>query len=534
MSERDHALVDEGLQSLETRLRELMEIFRDVLQATGQESLVKHIPWLADTPNQQGQTSEEAPTLAQVYSIAFQLLDMVEERVAMTTRRARERTLGPLAEKGLWPERLQSLKERGLGEKEIAAVMASIRVEPVFTAHPTEAKRTSVRERHRDIYSLLLKLEHRGYTELERELIRSRLRSTLEALWFTGEIHLERPTVKRELRNALYYLRERFPDVSARIDLHLSKSWEMLGFQPETLHEAGGGPQLGFGLWIGGDRDGHPFVTAAVTDETLTELRKEALRLHQRELGSMSKHLTVSLNDQPVPKKLETRINELVAALGDRGKRVHRRYAEEPWRVFGHLLALQLAHSSTPNARLLREDLLLMDESLKELGSAYLGKQYVRPVIRKLDVFGFHLASLDIRQNSAYHDRAAEQLLVAAGVPDGASYSQWSEEKRLQFLTTELDSARPFLHGDQKAGPEADAVRDCYRVVAAHRRTDSFGIGALIVSMTRQASDLLLVHLFARETGLTEINDSRLPVCPLQVVPLFDLGDLSEASCHQA
>ena len=150
----------------------------------------------------------------------------------------------------------------------------------------------------------------------------------------------------------------------------------------------------------------------------------------------------------------------------------------------------------------LQADLALIDESLKQVGCARLGIAHVQPLKRKLDVFGFHLAVLDVRQNSTFHDQAAEQLFAAAGIHDGDSFSQWPEARRVDFLTTELESARPLLHANQSAGTQADAVRECYRVLAEHWNAHEDGLGALIVSMTRQVSDLLLVRLFARESGL--------------------------------
>jgi phosphoenolpyruvate carboxylase len=159
-----------------------------------------------------------------------------------------------------------------------------------------------------------------------------------------------------------------------------------------------------------------------------------------------------------------------------------------------------------------------------------LAERFIRPIQRKFEAFGFHLAELDIRQNSAFHDKAAAQILDAAGVENAATFAEWNEAERVEFLTRELQSPRPFLHIDQSAGPEADAVRECYRVLVDHRRHRGPGVGSLIVSMTRQLSDLLLVHLFARESGLTESNGKAL-VCPLQVVPLFEtLDDLANGA----
>lgn len=525
-------LVERGLESLESRIHEIMDAFAEMLSGIGEGDLAEHLPWLtASSPPKRDLADLPAIEIAQLYSIAFQLLDMVEERVSMMTRREREKALGEGAEKGLWPERLDSLKAMEISEQEIAHGLASMPVEPVFTAHPTEAKRASVRERHRIIYEVLLKLERDHYTTLERDLIRDRLISALEALWFTGEIHLERPTVKRELRNALFYLCDMFPDVVARLDQHLAKSWQGAGFAAKTLLEAGGGSPTRFGIWIGGDRDGHPFVTAEVTESTLSTLRDRARQLHRTELKHVAEQLTVSPTGRQIPDAVEARLETLVAELGRRGRSIWKRYGEEPWRALCHLLGEWTATSSEATPAQLKADLELLTESLRAVGCATLSTRLIQPLQRKLNVFGFHLAYLDVRQNSAFHDQAAEQLLQAAGIEDGGQFSQWPEEKRVAFLTEELCSARPCLQARQSAGPEADAVRDCYRVLANHWQRHRDGLGALIVSMTRQLSDLLLVHFFAREAGLVVYRDGELPTCPLQVVPLLEtLSDLQSGA----
>lgn len=523
-------LVHAGLESLDREVTEIMECLRTVLRSAATPQLAEALPWLQSgtgptpVPDDPGET-------AQVYSIAFQLLDMIEEQVAHDTRREREKVLGPEAERGLWPQALAAMKAEGRSESEIAATFREVRVEPVFTAHPTEAKRPSVRERHRELHAALVRLEDPALTDRERERAGDLLLAALEALWNTGEIHVEKPTVERELRNALYYLREVFPRTLEETDRNLAWAWEKAGFDPATL-AAGGGPRLRFALWIGGDRDGHPFVTADVTQATLAELRAQALKLYRRELAGCAFHLSIATPEHPVPAGLASRLEALAATLGAEGRAILARNPEEPWRAFAYLLRASLMkEGQLADPTLFGDQLGVLHDSLLEIGATRAAAGVVAPLRRKLEVFGFHLAELDVRQNSAFHDKAAAQLLTAAGIADGASFGEWPEEKRLAFLDAELRSARPFLHPRISAGPEADAVRDCYRVLREHWQSHGAGIGALIVSMTRQLSDLLLVHLFAREAGLTVATTGGGSVCPLQVVPLFEtLDDLAGAA----
>jgi len=526
--EPQRKLLANGLESLDSEVREIMTCLKEVLDSTGQSHHAGMLPWLSE---ENAEAALDSPQeTSEVYSIAFQLLDMIEEQVSLATRKEREMLFGPTQEKGLWPRVLQSLKNSGFEEKAIAEAMQHVRVEPVFTAHPTEAKRPSVRERHRDLYDQLLRLEATGQTKHEKAEARADMLTALEGLWSTGEIHTERPTIQRELRNALFYLREVFPETLEELDRSLEYAWSEAGFDLATLRESGGGPRIRFGLWIGGDRDGHPFVTADVTRDTLKELRRQAMKLYRRELRLVAYQLTVSSPAHPAPQPLLDRVAELIEALGEEGAYIRDRNPDEPWRAFGYLLRAQLGSDLPVTSEEFAADLELFHSSLLAIGANRLAERFIRPIQRKFEAFGFHLAELDIRQNSAFHDKAAAQLLEAAGVENGESFADWSEEDRVTFLTKELESPRPFLHIDQSAGPEADAVRECYRVLVDHRRNHGGGTGSLIVSMTRQLSDLLLVHLFAREAGLTELLGEKM-VCPFQVVPLFEtLDDLANGA----
>jgi len=169
-------------------------------------------------------------------------------------------------------------------------------------------------------------------------------------------------------------------------------------------------------------------------------------------------------------------------------------------------------------------DLRLLQDSLVEVGAGRLATATVWPARRALDVFGFHLAALDIRQNSRFHDEALAQILCKSGM-DAADFPEWSEERRLEFLNEELKSPRPFLYSDTGIGPQADAVLACYRVIKHHITEYGIeGVGSLIVSMTRSLSDLLVVYVLAREAGLMHWSPEGL-VCSTAVVPLFETAE---------
>ncbi len=507
---------------VERDLRWLMDCFREVLAECGEPGLAALLPW-GDAPAPAGPLPERA---AQAFAITFQLLNMAEENAAAQQRRRDEAERGPTAEHGLWGEALAQLRASGLGDAGIAAGLARVRVEPVLTAHPTEAKRATVLEHYRELYLLLVRAENPIWTPLERQAIREEAKAVLERLWRTGDIFLERPEVADELRNVLHYLRRVFPDALVQLDQRLQQVWAAGGGDPALLAAPEALPRLAFSTWVGGDRDGHPLVTAEVTRAALAELRRSALALLGERLAALAARLSLSALIQSPPDALAGRHAALAQELGAAGRRALERNPDEPWRQFANLLAAHLPGASGPDAPAYRrageldDDLRLLDESLVAVGAARLAASDVRPLRRLVQSFGFHLAALDIRQNSAFHDRALGQLLAAAG--EESDYPAWDEARRLALIERELRTPRPFTRPDLPLGDEASAVVGCHRVLAgeiAAHGTD--GLGALIVSMTRSLPDLLAVYLFAREVGLL-IQTPDGPACPLPVVPLFE------------
>ncbi len=235
---------------------------------------------------------------------------------------------------------------------------------------------------------------------------------------------------------------------------------------------------------------------------------------------------------------MRDRVRSLTTELGERGRRAIQSDPEETWRQLVMLMLARLPLESVypEGGRLLQDstryqeagellrDLQLLYESLIDVGAWRLADEAVGPLIRTVQTFGFHLASLDIRQNSRFHDLAMSQLLAAAGF-DEPDYHDWDEHRRLDLLNRELASPRPFLRADTSVGPEADAVLRTYRTLVEHlANCGPSGLGALIVSMTRRLSDLLAPYLFAREVGLTASTPGGLS-CRLPVVPLFETID---------
>ncbi len=522
--------LETNLEKIHSDLDFITQCFREVLEEVGEEELARSLPW----PHPAPATGEDSHRrTAQAYSISFQLLNKVEENASVQMRRQIESRDGLVEVSGLWDQNLKRLKDLGLSDHDIASSLSKIRIEPVLTAHPTEAKRASVLAHHRRLYLLMVRRENKMWTPFEQTEIREKIKTELERLWRTGEIFLEKPDVASERRNVIHYLSNVFPNVLSVLDQRLRRAWQAAGFDLDLVAEPEHLPRLSFGNWVGGDRDGHPFVTASVTRQTLAELRLHALQLLQGQLTQLAGRISLSDRRQLVPDKLLNRITALAQILDERGRQPLERNPKEPWRQLVNLMLAGLPFENSPSeqqtglyrcASELLSDLNLLYGVLRESGATRLARADVEPIIRTVQTFGFHLAVLDIRQDSRFHDLAVAQLMNAAGL-DGAGFPKWNEEKRLAFLNRELLSPRPFCQPGASPSPEACAVVSCYRVVLDHiTRYGRAGLGAFIVSMTRSLSDLLVVYLLAREVGLTFQTEAGL-VCRLPVVPLFETID---------
>ena len=265
----------EGFRQLDEELHHAMAVLTEAVPLDPE--IIAQLSW-EDDDGTKLPTSEQSAESAQLHSLAFELLNMVEEDVASRFRVRRHIQHGPTAVNGLWPHMIREIAAAGCTEDEAIEKLRQVCVEPVLTAHPTESKRPEVREKHLAIYRKLSEWSAVRDDPTQSIRLRTALRAELEALWFTGEIFIQRPRVENELRNAVYYLREVFPDVVIRLDQTLEEAWTAQGWSVGKLRAENAYPQLRFATWIGGDRDGHPLVTSEVTKSCLAQLRAHAAR----------------------------------------------------------------------------------------------------------------------------------------------------------------------------------------------------------------------------------------------------------------
>lgn len=514
-------LQQEGLDKIKTDFHYLIVMFKEMLTAIGERDLAQVLPFDGEEILASGDHSNEK--LTQAIGICFELLNLAEENAATQYRRKAETHFGLESTRGAWGEMLSQLKADGTDEQKIAEKLKEIKVVPVLTAHPTEAKRLTVLDIHRELYLLLVKRENPNWSTSEQAGLKREIISLMERWWRTGEIYLEKPRLEDERNNLMHYFVNVFPEAVRLTDQRLQDAWEALGFTGELLEWPEQFPLMQFGSWVGGDRDGHPFVTPEFTASTLRLHRQAALKMVRRQLLELAAQLSISGYQHSIPEEFLNEIELTAALYEDKGKEALSRNPSEPLRQYVNLLIIRLDHTIADNhtfgemgyfssAADLSDELKKLRQLLIDLGADKIARQCLFPIERMMQCFGFHLAKLDIRQNSAYHEKAISQILAASG-EENYDYGSWSEKERLEFLNRELKSNRPFLVGGTSAGPEADNVLGYLREVKTY--IDEYGtdgIGSIIVSMTRSLSDLLLVFVFLREVGLQNEN---LPVAPL-------------------
>lgn len=515
------SIYQEWYERIDRDMDFLAACFGEVLEEIGDAPLAKLLrAEAADAP-----TSGVIDRELQVFSIWFQLLNLVEENAAIQARRRRVTEIGYLDEPGLWAHTLRTLRDQGFREEQIADTLRTVSVEVVLTAHPTEAKRPVVLRQHRELFDLLQQRANPIWTDREKRALRGHFKIALERLWRTGEMFLQKPDVESELGHLLDYFSKAFPDALPRVDQRLRDAWSEAGFAPEKLARPGALPSLQFGNWVGGDRDGHPLVTAETTRHTLQKLRQSALALSRAKLTTLMDKMSLLDLLQTPPAHLQ---NALAAYESDATKSTEQG-RHESWNRFVGQMIRRLPRDRNRPSRVgsyaapqaMRDDLLVLRESLLSIQADRLASADVSPVTRNLDVFGFHTAALDIRQNSEFHEHALLELLDAAGL-DRAAYAAADEAGKRAFLTEELQVARPLAPQRRELGSHAQAVVDTYRVVAEHIDAHGpSGIGSFIVSMTRDVSDLLVVYVLAREAGLLQQTDTG-QACEVPIVPLFE------------
>ena len=519
-------LVQKNIPKVYNDLEFLLFCLKEVLIESDEKELSDEIPWISEQNNFSKNTFTEKHL--RLYSTCFQLLNIVEVNGAVQNRRKKEDNESMSAINGLWAYNFELLKKNGFSAEEIALQLSDIHVEPVLTAHPTEAKRTVMLKHLRELYLLMVKRENKMYSKTEQIQIRKSIKISLHRIWRTSEIYTEKPDVSSELDNIIHYLTKVFPEVLKMNDQNLIQAWENTGFDSKIIQKANSFPKVSFGNWVGGDRDGHPLVTAEVTKNTLQKLRFKAFEVIRKELNNLKNNLTFNVSINQLSVEFQKRYAHIYNGIKEFQGNVNLKYKTEVYRQYLSFIILKIPVNQFDTDSIyyrypseLIDDLYILKRSLIEFGASEIAYTDLNDALRLIQTFGFHLAKLDIRQNSRYNELALSQLMETAQL-DGNSFLCANLEDRLKIINAELKSNRPFTLPGIKLAVESDAMVETYRVVYKHIK--NFGneaLGSIIVSMTRHLSDLLTVYLLQREAGLM-FNSAQGLISQIQIVPLFE------------
>ena len=523
-----------GFARVERDLSWMMNSFRELMQEIGEHEVLQALPWV---PGQKGSLPAiQSPKVTRAYSITFGLLNLAEEVAANAMRHLNEKINGPQHEPGSWAQALRKMRGSGSDSETLAMALPTLRVEPVLTAHPTEARRRSVLACMQEIHEILNEGAGSETKDLAENQRRERLKVVLERWWRTEEVRTQRPTVDMEREGVIHCLAGSMAKSISETDRRLREAWQIASLGPDGPVHPAVRPQLSFGTWVGGDRDGHPLVTPETTETSLKLYRAAALQLIRTSLDRLASHLTLSRRYHGTPAELEKWLVDWRKRVGPEREAAVAIYREEPWREGVLLMRNFLPKDGDDTYGYSHPEDLILDlgvvrRSLLAVGAARLAAAEADSMIRLVEVFGFHLAVLDIRQNSSKHDEAIEELGILAGGKNTTPYRSRAESERRKLLESWLEKSPWTAEEAIQAGPAAADVIGTYKTLAHHvSRHGTDGLGLSIISMTRDVSDLLAIHVFSRAAGLESPDKNAAGVCPLPITPLFEtLEDLEKA-----
>jgi phosphoenolpyruvate carboxylase len=465
----------------------------------------------------------------------FSLLANLAEDLHHERRRRYHRREGSPPQKGSLAATFALLDEADLDPDTVARDLAGALVSPVVTAHPTEVRRKTIFQVQRQVTDLIRQRDRSAAGEVDDAEWSAKLWRSVLTLWQTALLRLSRLRLTDEIDEALRYYELSLFDVVPALNAELRRALTERWPDADLLER----PMLLPGSWIGGDRDGNPFVTADALRRATRRQAETALGHHLAELSSLRNELSMS-------DRLVTPTHELYQ-LADAARDESAFRADEPYRRALNGIAARLWATARgilgavpgppPHADLepysspreLRADLDVVDTSLRSHGAGALADDRLLRLREAVEVFGFHLCGLDLRQNSAVHEEVLAELLSWAGVCD--DYAALSEQQRVELLGAELRLRRPLVRPDAELSELARKELDV--LVAAAEAVAGLGpdvIPNYVISMCESVSDVLEVAVLLKEVGLLDPAGEGGPTCPVGISPLFETIDDLQAA----
>ncbi|MFZ0043947.1 MAG: phosphoenolpyruvate carboxylase [Solirubrobacteraceae bacterium] len=478
-----------------------------------------------------GLSLEQTDVLVRALTRWFQLINLVEDNERVRRLRARDAADPDQPREGSLRGAIADFSQAGVSAEELQAVLDRGELRLVMTAHPTEARRRTTIDKLARVFGVLRELDERNHPD--RHDARRRLLATVQELWGSDDIRAAELTVVAEVRGGLIHFASSLADTVPRIYRDLEQA--LTEFYPDAGEERGFEvpPLLGFGSWIGGDRDGNPFVTPQTTVEALELMREQCLRLLESRLEQLAGRLSLSERlTGPAP---------LLAPILERGsdqfpelaQRLDNLNPEEPYRRALTFIRerVRATQARAPGAyglpSELVEELEQVASALSEGSGALTARADLRDFIRQVQVFGFHFARLDIREHAKVHRRALAEIYSSLEVCE--DYEALSDEDRVALLQEQIADRRPLIPADVERFSEAtQETIETFRTLRETLEGPNQGaIQTYIISGTEGPPDLLEVLLLMKEASLSRAGGE---LAALRIVPLFEAGATLEAA----
>jgi len=471
-----------------------------------------------------GLSVEDATVLVRAFTSYFRLVNLAEDNERVRRIRARERKEFPAPRRGSLREAIGIIAARGTSSDGLRELLAQAEIRLVLTAHPTEARRRTTVAKLARIFAAIRELDDRNVDAEEFARTRARLASTIQELWSSDEIRAISPTPLDEVRAGLVYFHSTLLEAVPRLYRELEDAVE--GAYPGARIVVP--PLLSFGSWIGGDRDGNPNITAAVTLQALALMRQTALDFLERRVGQLAERVSVSSLVTERAPLLEPVLEAGAERFPRLAKELARRNPQEPYRRFFALARERLRATGEGEAEgyadagELLADLRLAQRALHAQRADWIAAGDLHDVIRQVEVFGFHIAPLDIREHADRHRQTVGELLAWRG--DESDYQGLDQAARQSLLGRALADSRSLTPADPAAlSPAAREVVDTFTMLR-HALSDGHrgALGSYVISGAAAPSDMLEVLLLMKEAGLAAAGGGP---APLPVVPLFEFGE---------
>lgn len=455
--------------------------------------------------------------IIRAFSVNLQLYNIAEQNYRIRRRRHYQMQDDTVIQPRSLEDGVNQLFDNNISIEEVESVLEKLSLELVITAHPTEATRRTMLRIHQQIADLLMRREY-SYTRYDKKVIKEKIETEITILWQTAEIREKKPSVMKEVSNGLYYFDKVLFDVLPVIHQDLEDLLE-----DKYNHRFHVPSFLRFGSWIGGDRDGNPFVTAKTTMKTLKEHRALVLSKYTESLQRLTEKLSQSVKKVNVSGALVKSIAEDQEELNYNGW--HKE--DEVYRVkIGLMLhRLELTKRDHENgyqdSHALLDDLLLIQESMELHHPTRNPYKLLRKIIRQVELFGFHLATLDIRNHSGEHENTIKEIFQNIGIAE--DYSALEEEEKIEKLIEVLEDPRPLISIYDEFTEETQEMIETFRVIK--KAKDTFGERAIevyLISMATSVSDILEVLVIAKEVGLYRVYPNGRVRSRIHVAPLLE------------